>query len=163
MNTTTRDLTDRTLLAPARLIERTPLASGYDMGFAATAAFLRFELPAFPMSDSEAELVERALTAIEDARTAYHWRQPLTADEVADLEAGEPLPVRTIAERLREERLRADKIRRAVAAGDEALPALAQHGLAVFVTTRPEILVPLPRTMDRSYPFSAVVHVERTR
>ena len=40
MNPSAQDLTGRTPLAPARLVERAPLASGYDMGLAATAAKL---------------------------------------------------------------------------------------------------------------------------
>jgi hypothetical protein len=146
------------LLAPSRLVTAYRLRSGYDMGIAATAASLEFDLPELDLGDKESTALDGAITAVEQGHEAYYWRPALTADEFMALEIGE-VPLKTAAERMREKQQRLMKIRQAVAEADIWLPALIAHGLVLTVTTRKEAFAPVPASVAPKYPFAAVVGV----
>ncbi|HWF98189.1 MAG TPA: hypothetical protein VN691_03290 [Steroidobacteraceae bacterium] len=138
------------LLAPSRLVVNWPMHSGYDLGVAATAGILGFDLDLPPLTSPGSSAVLRAMEAAENVHRAYYWH-----------EAGGPLPRRAVRERFTEMRSRTEKIRKAVSAGDAALLELRRHGLVLLVTTRPETFVPLPPGMVKPHPFSAVVGASR--
>jgi hypothetical protein len=144
------------LLAPSRLVTAHPLRSGYDMGIAATAASLEFDLPEFDLGDDELKALDGAITAVQQGHEAYYWRPALTEEEFMALEIGE-VPLKTAAERLREKQYRLMKIRQAVAEADIWLPALIRRGLVLTVTTRKEAFAPVPASVAPKYPFAAVV------
>jgi hypothetical protein len=147
------------LLAPSRLVTAYRLRSGYDMGIAATAASLEFDLPEFDLGDDELKALDGATAAVQQGYDAYYWRPALTAEEFMALEIGE-VPLKTAAERLREKQYRLMKIRQAVAEADISLPALIRRGLVLTVTTRKEAFAPVPASVAPKYPFAAVVGVQ---
>ena len=147
------------LLARSRLVTAYQLRSGYDMGIAATAASLEFDLPEFDLGDGELKALDGAITAVQKGHDAYYWRPALTEEEFMALEIGE-VPLKTAAERLRENQYRLIKIRQAVAEADLWLPALIRHGLVLTATTRKEVFAPVPASMAPKNPFAAIVGVQ---
>jgi hypothetical protein len=162
MKTKNSPLNERLLLAPARLVAAFPMLSGYDMGIAATAGSLEFDLPDFVLGDRQLSAVECALRAVEQAHSAYYWRAPLTEDELMALEIGE-LPMKTAGELLREKQERLKKISKAVVEGDMCLPRLRQYGLVLTATTQRSAFAPVPESMAPRYPFSAIVALQSVK
>jgi hypothetical protein len=150
-----------TLVAPSRLVSGFAIRSGYDMGVAATADQIDFEFPPFLLSDPEFATVERGLIAVLETHEAYHWRQPLTEEEISDMECLGIAPVRTVEDRFREHRTRLKKIRAAVARGDRDLPKLAEHGLVMTIRTVKVEYAPVPEEYLPEFPFRAYVSADR--
>lgn len=143
-----------TMIAPSRLVSRFALRSGYDMGVAATATQIEFELPAFELDDGKLDIVERGINTVTEAYEAYHWREPTTPKKRRELQDYNTPPTRVLAHLFREQRMRIEKLRAAVAKGDHELAELAKHGLVLIVTT-------VKAGDAGEYPFRAVVRVER--
>lgn len=169
MSTRNQLLSLSTLLAPSHLVTGLILRSGHDIGVAATiSGKLTFEFPALELDDRKLAAIERAATVVVDAYEAYRWRLPVTDDEIRDLVCFDIEPVRTLADRFREQKMRLQKLRAAVAKGDRCLPSLLRHGFVLAVTTRQEGNVKKKVAPKRfsgfpapTYPYSAAVSVQR--
>jgi len=150
-----------TLIAPSRLVSGFAIRSGYDMGVAATADKMFFRFPPFDLSDRECAMFKRGLIALLKAYDAYHYHQPLTADEISDMECLGIAPLRTVEDRFREHQTRLKKIRAAVARGDRDLPKLAEHGLVLTVRTFKVEYAPVPKEYMPEFPFRAYLSADR--
>src|SRR6185312_7150351 len=96
---------------------------------------------------------ERGLKAVFAAHHACHWRQPLTKEEISDMECFGAAPVRTVEDRFREHKTRLRKIRAAVARGDRDLPKLTEHELVLTVQTVKVEYAPVPKEYMPEFPF----------
>jgi len=161
MSTAIRKAAAFTLIAPSRLVSGFAIRSGYDMGVAATADKIVFEFPPFDLSDEACAAVQRGVKAVLKAHDAYHWRQPLTDEEISDMECLGIAPLRTVEDRFREQKTRLKKIRAAVARGDRDLPKLAEHGLVMTVRTVKVDYAPVPKEYMPEFPFHAYVSADR--
>lgn len=151
-----------TLLAPARLVSGHALRTGYDMGIAATVSGgLDLDPPLFELSDDDADAIEHAFVAVENAYDAWRWKTPLTDEEFQDVEVFGVFPVRTAADRLREARTRLRKIREAVAEGDRCLAELRRRGFMLIATTQKANGGRPFGSPGPQYPFSALVSADR--
>lgn len=152
---------EQLLLAPSRLVTDFPLESGYDLGIVATAAGMDFLFPKFDLDEDEMAALLRALETVKLAYDAYHYRRPMTEEELAADEIGGYVVVRSTAERLQDSQTRRRMIRAAVAAGDATLPVLRHYGLVLTASTYEEEFAPVPASMVPEHPYMALVSVKR--